>query len=341
MPAVGKRLKEKMPALWCSGPIFVLWLASLLDFVIGDPWGWLHPVQVMGRAIRAYEQLIFRYVKSPFGQRCLGVGLGLGLPILSGAIAITFTWGAWQLHPRLGGWVATIILASCWAGRSLRRAADDVLLPLNAGNLLEARNRLSLYVGRDTQHLSAAEILRAVMETISENATDGVMAPLFYALVGTAITPVLGVGLAIAYKALSTLDSMVGYRSAPYTDLGWFSARLEDAATWLPCRLTVLTVALLAGQPSRVWRLCRRDAVADPSPNAGWSECAYAAVLGVQLGGVNVYRGVVKQKPLLGEPLRPITAGLIAQGLRFTRWSFLTWLVGGSLLLSLRYPPLC
>ena len=341
MPAVGRRLKEKMPALWCSGPIFVLLLASLLDFVIGDPWGWLHPVQVMGGAIRAYEQPVFNYVKYPLGQRCRGVGVGLGLPILSGAIAIALTWGTGQLHPLLGGGMATVILASCFAGRSLRRAADDVLRPLHTGNLPEARNRLSLYVGRDTQHLSATEMLRAVMETISENATDGVMAPLFYALVGTAIAPALGVGLAIAYKALSTLDSMVGYRAAPYTDLGWFSARLEDAATWLPCRLTVLTVALLAGQPGRVWRLCRRDAAADPSPNAGWSECAYAAALGVQLGGINVYRGEVKQKPLLGEPLRPITADLIAQGLRLTRWSFLIWLVGGSLLLSLRYPPLC
>jgi adenosylcobinamide-phosphate synthase len=219
----------------------------------------------------------------------------------------------------------------------LRDAAEDVLAPLSQGDLEQARQRLSLYVGRDTQNLSEAEVLRAVMETISENATDGVMAPWFYALVGTAIAPFLGVGLAIAYKALSTLDSMVGYRTAPYTYLGWFSARSEDIATWLPCRLTVLTIALLSRQPLRVWRLCRRDAPQDPSPNAGWSECAYAAALGVQLGGPNTYRGELKYKPLLAEPLRPITILVIRQGLRLTRWAFWLWLGLGVVVLMGRY----
>jgi adenosylcobinamide-phosphate synthase len=257
--------------------------------------------------------------------------------LVSGAIALGLVdWGNW-LHPLVGLGVAIVLLASCFAGRSLRQAAIDVLLPLSQGDLAQARQRLSLYVGRDTHNLSEAEVLRAVMETLSENATDGVMAPLFYALVGTAISPYLGVGLAIAYKALSTLDSMVGYRTAPYTDLGWFSARSEDVATWLPCRLTVLTIALLSRQPMRVWHLCRRDAPQDPSPNAGWSECAYAAALGVQLGGTNTYRGELKHKPLLAEPQRPITVPVIHQGCRLTRWAFLLWLGVGSGVVGGRY----
>jgi len=330
-----------MPALWCSWPVVLPWLAASLDFVIGDPWHWLHPVQVMGWAIQGYQHLVFKSVPSAGGQRWAGIALGLGLPGLSGAIAAALVIGAEYIHGGLALAIAAIMLASCLAARSLRRAAEDVLRPLQQGDLTAARSQLRLYVGRDTEHLSESEVLRAVMETISENATDGVMAPLFYGLVGLAIAPAAGVGLAIAYKALSTLDSMVGYRTAPYRQLGWFSARCEDFATWLPCRLTVFTIALLSGHPRRVWQLCRRDAPADPSPNAGWSECAYAAALGVQLGGVNVYRGAVKPKPLLAEPLHPITMPLIAQGLRLTRWAVFSWLLVGSVLLAGRYMLSC
>jgi adenosylcobinamide-phosphate synthase len=119
---------------------------------------------------------------------------------------------------------------------------------------------------------------------------------------------------------------MVGYREAPYTHLGWFSARLEDYLTWLPCRLTVMTLALLSGKPQQVWSICCRDGIKDPSPNSGWSECAYAAVLGVQLGGTNWYGGVAKQKPLLGEPINPITPAKIDRALQLTRYCFVLWL---------------
>ena len=172
------------------------------------------------------------------------------------------------------------------------------------------------------------------METVTENATDGVMAPLFYALIGALLPGIGAAPLTLAYKAASTLDSMVGYRQAPYTYLGWFSARLEDGLTWLPCRLTVLTIAILSGKPVLVWQTCRRDAIADPSPNAGWSECAYAAALGVQLGGVNYYRGQKKIKPLLGTPRSPITPNRIRQAMQFTRSSFLLWLTLGIISLS-------
>jgi adenosylcobinamide-phosphate synthase len=138
---------------------------------------------------------------------------------------------------------------------------------------------------------------------------------------------------AIAYKAASTLDSMVGYRSAPYTDLGFFSAKLDDILTWVPCRLTVLTIGLLSGKPQQVWRICRRDAPQDPSPNAGWSECVYAAALNVQVGGINTYRGEVKEKPKLGDPVDSITPEKIMAALRLTRWAFLIWLGLGCVLI--------
>ncbi|MEB3232986.1 MAG: adenosylcobinamide-phosphate synthase CbiB [Leptolyngbyaceae bacterium] len=314
---------------------FILIAAATLDFLIGDPWSWPHPVQVMGWGIHHYSTLALKYIPSPLGLRLAGVGLAIALIGLSGITG----WGAialmTHLHPLLGLGMHIVLLAACFAGRSLRDAATDVLAPLTlahptdqpitANHLAEARTRLSRYVGRDTQALDPPEILRAILETVGENGVDGIMGPLFYALVG-AMTPLGSAPVALAYKAASTLDSMVGYKEPPYTDLGWCSAKLEDLLTWVPCRLTVLTLALLSGRPLHVLRLCRRDAAADPSPNSGWSECAYAASLGVQVGGTNTYKGVVKHKPLMGEGDRPITASVIYQGLRLNRACFLIWL---------------
>jgi adenosylcobinamide-phosphate synthase len=304
----------------------VLIIATLLDYLIGDPWGWPHPVQIMGWGISHLTKLSLKYCHNSLTQRIAGIVLGIILVIASGLVGWLIIEIARWMHPLFAIVLESILLASCFAGRSLRTAAVTVLKPLTAGNLTKARDTLSDYVGRDTKNLSESEILRAILETVTENATDGVMAPLFYAIVGGIIPFVGVVPLALAYKASSTLDSMVGYREAPYTYLGWFSARLEDYLTWLPCRLTVVTLALLSGKPLYVWRICCRDAVADPSPNSGWSECAYAAILGVQMGGTNWYRGIAKQKPLLGDDIYPITPVSIQSALQLTRYCFLLWL---------------
>ncbi len=322
-----------MLAVWLTGPAGILLGASVLDYCLGDPPQWLHPVQVMGWGIERYCRWVWQRRWGARAQQMAGVALvlltvGLTVGTAGGLLALA----AW-VHPALAGLTHTILLASCWAGRSLRRAALEVLAPLERGDVPTARQVLRQYVGRDTQDLPASEILRAVLETVSENATDGVMAPLFYALVGAMLgqPPALW---AFAYKAVSTLDSMVGYRTPPFTHLGWASARTEDVLTWLPCRAVVFTIGLLSGKPGEVWRLCRRDAPWDPSPNSGWSECCYAAALGVQLGGVNTYRGVVKRKPLLGEPHRPITPAVIQEALGLTRRCFLLWLGLGLLALG-------
>ncbi|MGB3201672.1 MAG: adenosylcobinamide-phosphate synthase CbiB [Nodosilinea sp.] len=313
----------------------VLVLAATLDRWVGDPWGWPHPVQAMGWAINRACQGVFSLKLLPLTERAFGVLLGLGVIGGSGLVGWSIVHLAQSVNPAVGVGIEVILLASCLAGRSLRQAATDVLRPVEAGDIPTAREHLARYVGRDTEHLDEPNILRAVLETVSENATDGVLAPLFYALVG-AFLPMGSVPLALAYKAASTLDSMVGYRDAPYTYVGWFSARLEDGLTWLPCRLTVLTIALLSGRPGHVLRLCRRDAAADPSPNAGWSECAYAAALGVQLGGQNSYRGQIKEKPLLGDAVQPITGDRIRQALAYTRHAFLLWLaLGGSAMVAI------
>jgi adenosylcobinamide-phosphate synthase len=304
----------------------VLLLAAGIDYLIGDPWGWPHPVRVMGWVITHLTRLILQKWSNPNVRRWAGIFLGLGIVTGSGWVGWLIGQGANWLHPWLGIAVQSIVLASCFAGKSLRKAAEDVLLPLEVNDILKARDRLSQYVGRDTENLSATEILRAILETVTENATDGVMAPLFYAILGAALPGVGCLPFALAYKAASTLDSMVGYREPPYTDLGWFSARLEDTLSWVPCRLTVITLGLISGKLRHVWQLCSRDAIKDVSPNSGWSECAYAAILGVQMGGENWYRGVAKYKPLLGDAIHPITSETIHQALQLTRYSFLVWL---------------
>lgn len=313
----------------------ILIASALLDFWIGDPWNWVHPVQMMGWTIEQFKHLVFRITKNALVLRVAGVSLTIALMLGSAAIS----WGMVQLgtliHPILASAIAIILLASCFAGRSLRRAAEDVIGSLD--NLEKARSQLRRYVGRDTENLSQPEILRAVLETVTENAVDGVMSPLFYALIG-AFTPMGSVAFAIAYKAVSTLDSMIGYREAPFTDLGWFSAKTDDVLTWFPCRLTVFTLGLISGRPFEVWQLCQRDAPQDPSPNSGWSECIYAAILNVQVGGINYYRGIEKHKPLLGEPLQEITIATIQKALHLTRLCFLIWLaIALSLLILLAW----
>lgn len=303
----------------------ILAIAALLDFLIGDPRSLFHPVQAIGWGITAYTRWTLKHFDSERSQFWAGVGLTVSAIGLSGLAGWTIVWFASQVHSIAGIAVAVVLLASCFAGRSLRDAAIDVLEPLESGDLEAARTRLAQYVGRDTADLSEAEILRAVLETVTENAIDGVLAPLFWAIVG-AFTSIGSVPVALAYKAASTLDSMVGYRDPPYTFLGRCSARLEDGLTWIPCRLGVWSIALLSGRPFHVWQICRRDAPQDPSPNAGWSEAAYAAALGVQVGGKNTYRGLVKFKPLLGDPIHPIAPQTIHQAMRLTRICFLLWL---------------
>jgi adenosylcobinamide-phosphate synthase len=302
-------------------------LAAWLDYVVGDPWGWLHPVQVMGWAIDLWSKLTWKYLDKPITRKISGIGLFLFLVVGSGAGSWLFFDILKSLQPVVAQILEIILLASCLAGRSLRQAAQDVLTPLSTGDVDEARLRLKKYVGRDTDRLTSPEIYRAVLETVAENATDGVTAPWFYALLGASL-PVIGpVPLALAYKAASTLDSMVGYRKEPYADLGWCSAQIEDVLTWLPCRLTVLTLALLSGRPVQVLTICQRDARQDPSPNSGWSECIYAAILGVQLGGDNYYQGELRPKPLLGDNNQMIGAGQIDRSLDLTRQVFLLWLL--------------
>ncbi|WP_025323468.1 adenosylcobinamide-phosphate synthase CbiB [Deferrisoma camini] len=283
------------------GPLSVL-AAWGLDAVLGDPpWiPWPHPVVAMGRAVAALERRLYR----PAGLLWRGAVLWGAVVAGAGGAALALWRAAGWIHPVLGAAVGVYLAYACLATRCLDQEAREVGRLVRRGRIPQARRRLSRIVGRDTSDLSPSEILRAAVETVAENASDGVVAPLFYLVLGAALG--WGPALAVAYKAVNTLDSMVGYRNPRYETFGRVSARADDVANWLPARLTALLAAVAA---QLLWRRGRhtlrvawRDGRYHKSPNAGFPEAAFAAALGVELGGPARYGGVVRPSPRLGDP---------------------------------------
>lgn len=282
-------------------------LACLLDRLVADPRGWLHPVQVMGWWIERLRRLAEALVGDhPLGLRLAGAVITL-LLVGGSTLAGMLVEAAARAWPLLGVPLLLLGLASALAGGSLERAVGSVLSALP--DLALARSRLAWIVGRDVNGLDQAGILRAAAETASENAVDGLFAPLFWMLVGAALQA-MGpwswipgpLALAWAFKASSTLDSMLGYRNGRLRWLGTAGARLDDALTWVPCRLVALTLPLAAGRIDRTGAWLRSaliDGAPDPSPNAGVSQAAYAHAAGVRLGGRNRYQQEWRSKPIL------------------------------------------
>ena len=302
--------------------------AWVLDRILGDPVRWVHPVQVMGWLISRWRDWSFKYFKdTPFLLKLSGGVLTLLLTLGSATVVWAVILGSSLIHPLFGWGTEVVFLASGLAGRSLQDAAWAVLKPLEAGNLSQTRETLTIYVGRDTENLDSSEVLRAVVETVAENTTDGVLAPLFWAMIG-------GAPLVMAFKAASTLDSMIGYRRGLYEPFGWAGARLDDVLNWIPARLMALSVGVLSGKLGAVIRIVQRDAAQDPSPNAGVSIAAFAGALGVRLGGENSYRGEKKIKPFLGDALYPLTQETAEQALKLLDRLQILWVVMGFVLLK-------
>ena len=279
-----------------------------LDVVLGDP-RWLpHPVRAMGVVIHGSERMIFAFCERAFTKRVAGGLLALGLACGCYVIVHVITRYAEHLNETLGvvTWIA--LGYTTLAARDLWNHAMCAYQAMMHHGLPAARLAVSQIVGRDTMQLSEPDLVRATIESVAENTSDGIVAPLFYLALG-------GPPLAMAYKAINTLDSMIGYRSERYRDVGWASARLDDVVNWIPARLTALSIIVAAslrlrrGQAS--WRICRRDARRHPSPNSGWPEAAMAGALGVQLGGVNAYGGLVEERGTLGDPGSILTSSLI------------------------------
>ncbi len=284
----------------------------LLDSALGDPPHWPHPVRLMGSAITGLQRPIRRCCRS---ERLLYIGGGvLWLAVVGG------TWLATILLLRLLAFTPWLHwLAEAWltyqvlAARGLRDAAMAVHHALRMETLAESRRQLSSIVGRDTQHLSRPQIMRAVVETVAENSVDGVIAPLFWLFIG-------GVPLAMAYKAVNTLDSMVGYRTPKYRAIGYVPAKLDDLANWLPARLGWVALSLSAGllrlDGRGAWRIGWRDRYQHKSPNCAWSEATVAGALGIRLGGPNRYFNEMVEKPWIGVETRDIALEDITAAIR-------------------------
>ncbi|HZF57563.1 MAG TPA: adenosylcobinamide-phosphate synthase CbiB [Rubrobacter sp.] len=268
--------------------------ALLLDAAFGEPPEHLHPTVWMGRAISALEKRALR-LKTPGARRRAGAVLALTLPgLVFLASRATLNVTPRRLRPVPG----IILMSTTLSMRGLAGAAEAVERELRAGRIEGARERVGEFVGRDTGGLSEEEVCRAAVESVAENTSDGVVAPMLYGLI-------FGAPGALAYKAVNTLDSMVGYRKGPYDELGWASARLDDLVNLFPSRATVFAIAALSGQPATTLRTARRYGPLTDSPNAGWAEAAFAGALGLRLGGTNTYDGVISEGPVLGEGRSP------------------------------------
>src|ERR687890_2094919 len=235
----------------------------------------------MGRAISVFEGRVLA-LKGEWRLRLAGLFLVAALPALSFALARL----ALRLTPPKLRWPLEVaLLSTALSMRGLVRSALAVERELEAGDLEAARARVGELVGRDTEHLTPGEVARAAVESVAENTSDGVVAPMLYGLF-------LGAPGALAYKAVNTLDSMVGHPQPPHAELGWASARLDDLANLVPSRTTALAVAAVSGKPLRTLRIANRYGPLTTSPNAGMAEAAFAGALGIVLGGTNTYAGV-------------------------------------------------
>lgn len=285
-----------------------------LDLLLADPEGMPHPVVYMGKAITALEGVLRpRLPKTPRGELLGGAVLAAALPVGTFAAASGACRAARRLHPAAGFALETLW---CWQALALKGLAAEsgrVQAELERGDLPAARKAVARIVGRDTEALPAEGVAKAAVETVAENFSDGVAAPLFYLLIG-------GAPLALAYKAVNTMDSMVGYKNDRYLYFGRAAARLDDLANYLPSRLAALCWiggAFLTGQDGRgAWRIWRRDRRNHASPNSAQTESACAGALGVQLAGPASYFGKRVDKPAIGDPGRPVEPEDIARANR-------------------------
>jgi len=293
---------------WFDSSVALMTVAFLLDLAIGDP-KWLpHPVRLMGKFIRVGERLLWTGKAQRdllAGALLTLTGIGLSWGIASGALFL------FSFLPVGIGFVAASILASTTiATRGLLDAAVCIENPLHAGNIFQARQRLAEIVGRETQNLNQDKIVRAGLESLAENTSDGVVAPLFYLCLG-------GIPLAMAYKAVNTLDSMIGYRTGRYLYFGKFAARVDDVLNFVPARLTALFMIAATFLLRLNWilalKILWRDHARHLSPNAGYPEAALAGAFGIRLGGPSVYFGKEVAKPYIGEEFFPVTLRMLKE----------------------------
>jgi len=303
-------------------------IAILLDLALGDPRWFPHPVRLIGRLIAALEGPARRAIPD---ARAAGAVTALTVILVTALATAALIGIAGQIHPLLGDAIGIVVLYTTIAARDLARHSLEVYRALEGFDLAEARRLVSWLVGRDTERLTETEVVRAAVESVAENTVDGIIAPLFFAALGGPVA-------AIAYKAVNTLDSMIGYKSERYLDFGQTAAKIDDGANYLPARIAapILTAAaaLLGFRTSAAWRIANRDGRKHQSPNAGIAEAAFAGALGVRLGGVMERRGRPVDLPEIGDPVVPLVRGHI---LAANRLMFMATVIAAMTFLAARW----
>lgn len=283
--------------------VLILFLAFVLDLIFGDPHWLYHPVRFMGKMIEKGEKFLRpRFPQTPGGERAAGTVLTVYVVLLSFLLPLLLLWLLRLIHPACAFLAETFFCYQILAVKSLRTESMKVYAALQGGNLGEARKALSWIVGRDTETLSEEKVAKAAVETVAENTSDGVIAPLLFMAIG-------GAPVGFLYKAVNTLDSMVGYKNDRYLYFGRFAAKLDDAANFIPARitafLTILSAFLLGYDGKAAFHVWKRDRCNHTSPNSAQSEAAAAGALGLCLGGDATYSGKMVRKPHIGDETRP------------------------------------
>ncbi|MBR2796250.1 MAG: cobalamin biosynthesis protein CobD [Clostridia bacterium] len=281
--------------------ILALLVGALIDLIVGDPEWFYHPVRLIGKFISFAEKIAKRDNPPSAVLRRRAIVVAVTTVLLTALVTagILYLLRLWGDGPHFVG--MALISWMCLSARNLADEAEGVRRALEV-SLEAGRKRVGRIVGRDTANLSKREILCATIETVAENLTDGVISPMLYLALGG---PVLG----MAFKAASTLDSMIGYLNEKYRDVGWFAAKADDVWNYIPARITALLMCLAAFplglDGRRAFRTVLRDHANHLSPNCAWSESAAAGALGVRLGGDHEYFGQVVHKPTIGDDIRP------------------------------------
>ncbi|MBR4903576.1 MAG: cobalamin biosynthesis protein CobD [Selenomonadaceae bacterium] len=300
-------------------------VAFLIDALIGDPRSKFHPVVLIGNLISLLERFLRRDTDSPLKKVIKG-----GILVYAVIITVTFIGFAIEILsleiPNLAAqiFIQALVLSFMISPRSLAEAGREIYLLLETDHLDYARKRVSWIVGRDTQNLNEAEVTRATVETVSENTVDGIISPLFYFVIG-------GLPLAIFYRAVNTMDSMLGYKSEKYFFFGRIAARLDDIANYIPARLTgllfICAAFLLRLDYKNAFAMMKRDAKKHPSPNGGWAEATVAGALNIRLGGMNYYFGEPHFRAYMGEPNESLEAAHILGTIRLMYTATILFLV--------------
>lgn len=307
--------------------------AYTLDWCIGDPEWMAHPVRLIGWGVGASERALRRCNSGKYFELAAGGIMAIGMTAASAFCTYAILKRTRLTHPVLGIATEIWLASTCLATRNLLDEAAEVMKAMEAEDLVRARRRLTRIVGRDTSELDEGEICRAVVETLAESLSDGIVAPLFYLLLG-------GVPLAMAYKAVNTLDSMIGHRDEKYLYFGRVAARMDDAANYIPARISASLLCLVANwipdaSGSRGWRIWLRDGGKHASPNAGRVEAAMSGALGVRLGGTNRYGDEAMVSAHLGAEFPPPNRRAVRHAWKAVALASLLGF-GGALFLALR-----